>query len=177
MPALCHHADHAQAAAGRDVQNGAGGKRANALREASREIERGEIDREAGRDGGFNVGHDHVLATGGSTKRAHDDVTHFGGPGLTGLPAPIADPGAHSSETTAGGSRASNPFDRREQGASGLIHRGARVLVRDVTHETRDGGEASARALAAPVVAITERRKHGRRRWRSRVGQDRSSHA
>ena len=47
----------------------------------------------------------------------------------------------------------------------------------DVTHETRDGGEASARALAAPVVAITERRKHGRRRWRPRVGQNRSSHA
>ena len=83
----------------------------------------------------------------------------LGGPGLTGLPAPIADPGAHSSETTAGGSRASDPFDRREQGASGLIHRGARVLVRNVTHETRDGGEASARALAAPVVAITEREK------------------
>ena len=33
------------------------------------------------------------------------------------------------------------------------------MLVRDVTHETRDGGEASARALAAPVVAITERRE------------------
>ena len=53
----------------------------------------------------------------------------------------------------------------------------ARVLVRDVAHETRDGGETSARALAAPVVAITEGRERGRRRWRSRVGQNRSGHA
>ena len=86
-----------------------------------------------------------------------------GGLALTGLPAPIADPGAHSSEATAGGSRASDSFDRREQGASGLVHSGARVLVRDMTHETRDGGEASAGTLAAPVVAITEGRENGRR--------------
>ena len=99
-----------------------------------------------------------------------------GGPGLTGLPAPIADPGAHSSEATAGGSRASDPFDRREQGASGLVHCGARVLVRDMTHETRDGGEASARTLAAPVMAITERRESGRRGWRPRVRQNRGGH-
>ena len=65
----------------------------------------------------------------------------------------------------------------REQGASGLVHRRARMLVRDVAHEARDGGEASARALAAPVVTIAERRKSGHGRWRSRVGQDRSSHA
>ena len=38
------------------------------------------------------------------------------------------------------------------------------------------GRETSARTLAAPVVAITERRKSGHRRWRSRVGQNRSSH-
>ena len=158
------------------MQNGARGKRANALREASREFNKGEIHSEAGRGGGFSVSHDHVLATGGSTKRAHDDVAHSGGPGLTGLPAPIADPGAHSSEATAGGSRASDSFDRREQGACGLVHCGARVLVRDMTHETRDGGEASARTLAAPVVTITEGRENGRRGWRPRVRQNRGSH-
>ena len=32
------------------------------------------------------------------------------------------------------------------------------MLVRDVTHETRDGGEASARTLTAPVMAVTEGR-------------------
>ena len=52
------------------------------------------------------------------------------GPGLTGLSASIADPSAHSSEGTTGGSRAGDSFDRREQGAGGLVHRGARVLVR-----------------------------------------------
>ena len=34
-----------------------------------------------------------------------------------------------------------------------LVHNGARVLVSDVAHESRDGGETSAWALAAPVVA------------------------
>ena len=158
------------------MQNGARGKRTNALREASREVNKGEIDSEVRRGGGFGISHDHVLATGRSTERAHDDVTHSGGPGLTGLPASIADPSAHSYEATTGGSRAGDSFDRREQEACGLVHRGARVLVRDVAHETRDGGEASARTLAAPVVAITEGRENGRRRWRSRVGQNRSGH-
>ena len=51
------------------------------------------------------------------------------------------------------------------------------MLVRDVAHEARNGGEATARTLAAPVVAVTEGRESGHRRWRSRVGQDRSSHA
>ena len=86
VPALCHHADHAQATAGGDVQNGAQRKSTNALREASREVNEGEIDSEARRGRGFGVSHDHVLATGRSTKRAHDDVTHSGGPGLAGLP-------------------------------------------------------------------------------------------
>ena len=134
------------------MQNGARGKRTNALREASREVNKGEIDSEARRGGGFVISHDHVLATGRSTERAHDDVTHSGGPGLTGSPTPIADPSAHSSEATTGGSRAGDSFDRREQRAGGLIHRVARVLVRDMAHETRDGGKASARTLAAPVV-------------------------
>ena len=35
------------------------------------------------------------------------------------------------------------------------------MLVRNMAHETRDGGEPPARTLAAPVVAITERRKNG----------------
>ena len=43
----------------------------------------------------------------------------------------------------------------------------------DMAHETRDGGKASARTLAAPVVTITKRRKNGHRRRRSRVGQNR----
>ena len=85
--------------------------------------------------------------------------THSGRPGLTGLPTPIADPSAHSSEATTGGSRAGDSFNRREQGAGGLIHRGARVLVRNVSHEARNGGETPARTLAAPVVTITRRRK------------------
>ena len=159
------------------MQNGARGKRANALREASREVNKGEIDSEARRDRDFGSGHDHVLAAGRSDKRAHNDVTHSGGPGLTGLPTSIADPSAHSSEATTGGSHASDSFDRGKQRAGSLIHRGARVLMRNMAHETRDGGEPPARTLAAPVVAITERRKGGHGRWRSRVRQNRSSHA
>ena len=145
------------------MQNGARGKRADALREAGREVDKWEIDSEAGRGGGFGISHDHVLATGGG--------------GLTGLSTSIADPSTHSSETTTGGSRASDSLDRREQGASGLVHRGARVLVRNVSHEARNGGETPARTLAAPVVTITKRRKNRHRRWRSRVGQNRSGHA
>ena len=159
------------------MQDSAWGKCTDALREVSRKVNEGEINGEARCGRSFGVGHDHVLATGRSTKGAHDDVAHPRGPGLTGLSTSIADPSAHSSEATTGGSRASDPFDRREQGASGLVHRGARVLVRDVAHEARDGGEASARTLAAPVVAVTEGTKGRHRRWRSRVGQDRSSHA
>ena len=102
--------------------------------------------------GGFGISHNHVLAAGRSTERAHDDVTHSGGPGLTSLPTSIADPSAHSSEATTGGSRAGDSFDRGEQGAGSLIHRGARVLMRNMAHETRDGGEPPARTLAAPVV-------------------------
>ena len=113
----------------------------------------------------------------GAPRGAHDDVTHSRGPGLTGLSTSIADPSAHSSETTTGGSRASDSLNRREQGASGLVHRGARVLVRNVSHEARNGGETPARTLAAPVVTITKRRKSGHWRWRSRVGQNRSGHA
>ena len=154
------------------MQNGAGGKRANALREASREIDKGEINTEAGRSRGFGVGHDHVLAAGRSTERAHDNITHSGVPGLTSLPTSVADPSTHSSEATTGGSRAGDSFDRGEQGAGSLIHRGARVLMRNMAHETRDGGEPTARTLAAPVVAITERRKNGHGRWRSRVRQN-----
>ena len=52
-----------------------------------------------------------------------------------------------------------------------------RVLVRNVSHEARNGGETPARTLAAPVVTITKRRKNGHRKWRSRVGQNRSGHA
>ena len=33
------------------------------------------------------------------------------------------------------------------------------MLVRDVAHEARNGGEASAGALAAPVVTVAERRE------------------
>ena len=51
------------------------------------------------------------------------------------------------------------------------------MLVRDVAHEARNGGEASAGALAAPVVTVAERREGGHGRWRSRVRQDGSSHA
>ena len=51
------------------------------------------------------------------------------------------------------------------------------MLMRNMAHETRDGGKPPARTLAAPVVAVTERRKNGHRRWRSRVRQNRSSHA
>ena len=51
------------------------------------------------------------------------------------------------------------------------------MLVRDVAHEARDGGETPARTLAAPIVTITKRRKNRHRRRRSRVGQDRSGHA
>ena len=57
---------------------------------------------------------------------AHDDVAHPRRPGLTGLTTSIADPSDHSSEATTSGSRAGDPFNRREQGASGLVHRRAR---------------------------------------------------
>ena len=33
------------------------------------------------------------------------------------------------------------------------------MLVRNVSHEARNGGKASVRTLAAPVVAVTERRE------------------
>ena len=42
------------------------------------------------------------------------------------------------------------------------------MLVRDVAHEARNGGEASAGAHAAPVVTVAERRESGHGRWRSR---------
>ena len=103
----------------------------------------------------------------------------FEGPGQTGLPAPITDPGAHSSEATAGPGAVQvtrSIAANKEQVASS--HRGTRVLMRDMTHETRDGGEASARTLAAPVVAIAKGRENGRQEGGGpRVGQHRSSHA
>ena len=49
------------------------------------------------------------------------------------------------------------------------------MLMRDVAHETRNGGEAFAGAFAAPVVTVTERREGGHR-W-SRVRHNGSSHA
>ena len=49
--------------------------------------------------------------------------------------------------------------------------------MRNVAHETRNGGEAFAWAFAAPVVTVTERREGRHRWWRSRVRQNGSSHA
>ena len=69
----------------------------------------------------------------GALRGAHNDVSHPRRPSLTGLTTAIADPSSTSSEATTSGSRASDPFNRREQGASGLVHRGARVLVRNVS--------------------------------------------
>ena len=51
------------------------------------------------------------------------------------------------------------------------------MLMRDVAHETRNGGEAFAVAFAAPVVTVTERRESGHRWWRSRVRHNWSSNA
>ena len=51
------------------------------------------------------------------------------------------------------------------------------MLMRDVAHETRNGGEAFAGAFAAPVMTVAERRKSRHRWWRSRVGHNGSSHA
>ena len=51
------------------------------------------------------------------------------------------------------------------------------MLMRNVAHETRNGGEAFAGAFAAPVVTVTERREGGHRWWRSRVRHNGSSHA
>ena len=51
------------------------------------------------------------------------------------------------------------------------------MLMRDVAHETRNGGEAFAGAFAAPVMTVAERRESRHRRWRSRVGHNGSSHA
>ena len=147
------------------------------LREVSWKVNGREVNGEAGCGGSIGVDYSRVFSTDGSAEGAHDDVAHPRGPGLTSLTASIADPSAHSSEATASGSRAGDPFNRREQGASGLVHGRARVLVRDVAHETRNGGEASARTLAAPVVAVTERRESGHRWWRSRVGHYSGSHA
>ena len=88
------------------------------------------------------------------TKGAHDDVITSGRPGLAGLTTTVAGPSSNSSEATASGSRAGDPFNRCEQRASGLVHGRARMLVRNVAHEARNGGEASAGALAAPVMTI-----------------------
>ena len=91
--------------------------------------------------GGRNVSVDHscVFTADRSTKGAHNDVSHPRRPGLTGLTTTIADPSTTSSEATTSGSRAGDPFNRREQGTSGLVHRGARMLVRNVSHEARNG--------------------------------------
>ena len=78
-------------------------------------------------------------------------------PCLTGLTATIADPSTNASEAPASRSSTRDAFDRGEQSAGRLVHNGACVLVSDVAHESRDGGETSAWALAAPVVAIAER--------------------
>ena len=113
-----------------------------------------------------SVDHSRVLAANRRANGAHNDVAHPGRPGLTGLTTPIANPSSHSPEATTSGSRAGDPFNRREQRARSLIHSRARVLMRNVAHETRNGGEAFAWAFAAPVVTVTERRESRHRWWR-----------
>ena len=69
----------------------------------------------------------------------------------------------------ASGRFASDTLERDEQGTSWLINNRSSVLMCDVPHEAWDRCEAPARALAAPVVGVSEgcegwsnRRSHSR---------------
>ena len=98
-----------------------------------------------GCDVDISVDHSRVLATDRRAKGAHDGVAHPGRPSLAGMTTTVADPELPTLlRPPQAGAVQVDPFNRREQRASGLIHRGARMLVRDVAHEARNGGEASA---------------------------------
>ena len=148
LPTLRGGGDHAQPTAGGDVEQCVGRKRANPLREVGRQVQRGKLNVEVTRRGSIQVLGAN-LADGGSRRAQglHDDVA-------------------------AGGGRASNALSGYEQGARGLIHGGARVLVSDVLHEPLDALELPARALAAPVGAVVEGREGGGWWWLSAARPD-----
>ena len=94
---------------------------------------------------------------------AHDTVAKSWGASRRGL----GTPGARASSTR--GVRAGDPFNRDKEGARGFIHLGACVLLGEVKHEARDGGEAAPKALATPVVSVSVRRESGTKRRRPRI--------
>ena len=77
-----------------------------------------------------------------------------GGPGLTGLPAPIADPGAHSSEATQAGAVQVIQFFQPGPESAGTPKKGPRD-AKPLTPRTTSNGQAQ--------------RSHGGCHWERRV--------
>ena len=93
----------------------------------------------------------------------------------SGLTATLARASVCASEAPTCRVHAGGHLDRNEECPCGLVHLSLGVL-REMTHETGDCGEATPRALAVPTVDIPAERPNRTSQRRPRVTESRGHH-